>query len=146
MKIDIRTPQTQEEWDRYYEIRYNELRKPWGQPVGSEKDDKEKDAFHYALYVDNKMAGVLRMDLISGSNTSQLRFMAIDKNYQGKSLGNLLMEHANKHAKSLGVTEIILHAREKAVSFYERQGYKIMEKSHLLFDDIQHFKMNKSIL
>lgn len=145
MKIDIRTPQTQEEWNRYYEIRYNELRKPWGQPVGSEKDDKEKDAIHYALYIDNKMAGVLRMDLIPFSHTSQLRFMAIDKNYQRMSLGNLLMEHANEHAKSLGVTEIILHAREKAISFYERQGYKIIEKSHLLFDDIQHFMMKKSI-
>ncbi len=145
MKIEIRTPQSQEEWDRYYEIRYNELRKPWGQPVGSEKDDKESNAIHYSLYVDDIMAGVLRMDLLAESNISQLRFMAIEKEFQGKSLGDLLMTHAHTHAKSMGITEIILHAREKAISFYKRNGYEVIEKSHLLFDDIQHFKMKKLI-
>jgi len=145
MKIEIQTPQNQEEWNRYYEIRYNELRKPWGQPVGSEKDNKEDGAIHYSLFVDGMMAGVLRMDLYPDGKTAQLRFMAIDKKFQRKSLGDLLMIHAQKQAKLMGISEIILHAREKAISFYERQGYILNEKSHLLFNDIQHFKMSKLI-
>lgn len=145
MKIEIKSPQTQEEWDRYYEIRYNELRKPWGQPVGSERDDKENEAIHYALFADDSMVGVLRMDILENSDIVQLRFMAIDKSHQGKAFGDKLMIHAENQAKKIGKSEIVLHAREKAISFYERQGYKLQEKTHLLFDDIQHFKMCKQI-
>jgi hypothetical protein len=38
-----------------------------------------------------------------------------------------------------------LQAREKAIPFYERLGYKVVEKTHLLFGEIQHYKMRKEI-
>jgi hypothetical protein len=38
-----------------------------------------------------------------------------------------------------------VHAREIAIPFYESLGYQLVEKSHLLFDEIQHFLMIKKI-
>ena len=40
-KITIIEPQTPKEFEAYYLLRYEVLRKPWKQPFGSEKDDME---------------------------------------------------------------------------------------------------------
>ena len=39
-------PQTEEEWEHYYEIRWQVLRAPLQQPRGSEKDEYEQHAWH----------------------------------------------------------------------------------------------------
>jgi hypothetical protein len=49
------------------------------------------------------------------------------------------------YCKTKNISEIILHAREIAIPFYESLGYQLVEKSHLLFDEIQHFLMIKKI-
>ena len=36
--INIITPNDKLEIEIYYQIRFEELRRPWGQPIGSEKD------------------------------------------------------------------------------------------------------------
>ena len=41
------------------------------------------------------------------------------------------------------MVEIILQSREIAINFYKKLDYKVEKKTHLLFDDIQHFLMKK---
>jgi ribosomal protein S18 acetylase RimI-like enzyme len=146
MKIEIRSPQDQSEWDAYYAIRYDELRKPWGQAPGTEKDDKEAQALHYALFSNKRIAGVLRVDKTDLPHTLQFRFMAVSQKYQGLGFGELLMLHAEQEAKMLHTERILLHAREIALGFYEKLGYRIVSKSHLLFGEIQHFLMEKHLM
>jgi predicted GNAT family N-acyltransferase len=145
MKIEIRTPKTQEEWEAYYLVRYNELRKPWGQPPGSEKDDKEHLGTHHALFVDNQLVGVLRVDETETKGVVQFRFMAISNAFQGNKLGEQLMTYAEKLVRESGNQQVILHAREVALKFYEKLGYSTVKKSHLLYDAIQHYLMKKDI-
>jgi ribosomal protein S18 acetylase RimI-like enzyme len=38
-----------------------------------------------------------------------------------------------------------LHAREIAIGFYQKLGYQMIEKSHLLFGEIQHYLMEKTL-
>jgi GNAT superfamily N-acetyltransferase len=85
---------------------------------------------------------VARLD-ISGEKVSQVRFVAVEEACQGKGLGKLVMNEVEKIAISRGDTLLILHAREVALPFYKKQGYQLIEKSHLLFDKIQHFLMQK---
>jgi ribosomal protein S18 acetylase RimI-like enzyme len=146
MKIEIRSPQNQSEWDAYYAVRYDELRKPWGQVPGTEKDDKEANARHYALFRDQDIAGVLRVDTTDQPHTLQFRFMAVSKNCQGQGFGELLMLHAEQEAKTLQTERILLHAREIALGFYEKLGYRVVNKSHLLFGEIQHYLMEKKLM
>ena len=40
---------------------------------------------------------------------------------------------------------VVLEARENAVPFYESLGYSMIEKSYLLFGEIQHFRMKKAL-
>jgi len=54
-----------------------------------------------------------------------------------------LMEFILNHSQKKKEKTIILHAREIAVPFYERMGFRVTEKSHLLFGEIQHYLMEK---
>ena len=138
----IRTPNTQKEWDEYYTLRYQVLRAPWNQPIGSERNEGDETALHFACFEENTIIGVGRLDYMSAT-IAQVRFMAVAGNRQGKGIGKKLMQHMEKIAIETGRTELILHAREIALPFYKNLGYTITEKSHLLFGEIQHYLMRK---
>jgi predicted GNAT family N-acyltransferase len=53
------------------------------------------------------------------------------------------MEFILIHSQKKQEKNVILHAREMAVPFYERMGFQVTEKSHLLFGEIQHYLMQK---
>jgi GNAT superfamily N-acetyltransferase len=142
MEIEIRSPKTELEWVNYYDLRYRILRQPWNQPIGSEKNEGDSTGIHLALFESGIIKAVARLD-ISGEKVSQVRFVAVEEACQGKGLGKLVMNEVEKIAISRGDTLLILHAREVALPFYKKQGYQLIEKSHLLFDKIQHFLMQK---
>ena len=54
------------------------------------------------------------------------------------------MIHMEELAIRKGCTETVLHAREIALPFYQKLGYHVTEKSHLLFNEIQHYLMHKN--
>jgi N-acetylglutamate synthase-like GNAT family acetyltransferase len=139
----IRTPNTQEEWDEYYQLRYQVLRAPWNQAIGSERNEGDETAQHFAFFEEGKIIGVGRLDYMS-EVIAQVRFMAIAGNRQGEGIGKKLMQHMEEIAVETGRTELILHAREIALPFYKNLGYTITEKSHLLFGEIQHYLMRKN--
>jgi N-acetylglutamate synthase-like GNAT family acetyltransferase len=143
--IKIISPSTQEQWNAYYQLRWDILRKPWNQAQGTEKDENEHIAYHFmAIDENNKVLGVCRLQ----QNTplqGQIRFMAVSEKAQGKGIGKLLIKSAEKKAKQLRFREIILQARENAVAFYLNNGYTLVEKTFLLYNSIQHFLMTKQL-
>lgn len=143
--IELRAPKTQQEWDKYYQLRWEVLRNPWNQPKGSEKDNAEDTSLHFmAIDSTNKVLGVCRLQKNSDAE-GQIRFMAVAKDAQGKGIGKKLIHAAEIKAKEIGLSTIILQARENAVPFYESCNYQIQEKTFLLFDTIQHYLMTKKL-
>lgn len=140
--MEIREPKNKEEWDEYYHLRWEVLRKPWNQPLGSERDDYEYETWHFAAFDENVLLGVGRLDYIEPT-TRQIRYMAVNTSYQSKGIGSNLMNAMEQDAWNSGAIEIILHARAQALGFYEKLGYVCIEPSHLLFGEIQHFLMKK---
>jgi GNAT superfamily N-acetyltransferase len=143
--MEIRTPQNTEEWEQYYDLRYRVLREPWQQPRGSERNDGDGTALHLACFDSGELIGVVRLDTFESDVFAQVRFMAVDAAFQGRGIGKKLMHAAEQKALQLGFTTIMLHARENALPFYKTLNYKTIEKSHLLFNEIQHFKMEKKL-
>jgi len=76
---------------------------------------------------------------------AQIRYMAVSDDYQGMGYGSKIVKTLNNIARDKGSRKIILQSRENAVKFYEKNGYKIIEKSYLLFDEIQHWLMEKEL-
>jgi N-acetylglutamate synthase-like GNAT family acetyltransferase len=141
----LQEPSSPEDFEKYYLLRWEVLRKPWNQPRGTEKDENEASSVH-VMAVDGKdeCVGVSRLQF-NTPQEAQVRFMGVRDDQQGKGVGKKLMQYLETKAKEKGVEKIILQARENAVPFYLSIGYTITEKTFLLWGIIQHFKMEKIV-
>ena len=144
--MKIIEPKSSAEFEQYYNLRYEVLRKPWLQPKGSEKDDGDKSSIHRMIIDESngKAVAVGRLQF-NTSEEAQIRYMAVSDNYQLKGYGNIIVKTLEDIALNKGIRNIILQARENALKFYWKNGYEIIEKSYLLFDEIQHWLMVKKI-
>jgi N-acetylglutamate synthase-like GNAT family acetyltransferase len=142
--MEIKSPQTDSEWKAYYALRFNVLREPWNQPLGSEVLADEDQAIHAIALEDGEVLGVARMHE-SAEKQGQVRCVATATAAQGKGIGKAIMAYLEDQAKAKGWTEIVLEARENAVPFYQRIGYTIIAESYLLFGKIQHYRMKKAL-
>ena len=142
--MEIKSPQTDAEWKAYYALRFNVLREPWKQPLGSEVLADEDQAIHAIAVEDNEVLGVARMHE-SAAKQGQVRCVATATTAQGKGIGKAIMAYLEEQAKAKGWTEIVLEARENAVPFYQAIGYTIVAESYLLFGEIQHYRMSKTL-
>ncbi len=142
--MEIKAPITDSEWKAYYALRFNVLREPWNQPPGSEVLADEDQAIHAIAVEGEEVLGVARMHE-SSPNQGQVRCVAIATAAQGKGIGKAIMAYLEDQAKTKGWTEIVLEARENAVPFYEKIGYTIIAESYLLFGEIQHYRMSKTL-
>ena len=144
MEVKICKPLTMEEFKKYYDLRWKVLRKPWKQPKGSEKDEREKEAIHIMAYIDSQIVGAGRLHF-NTEKEAQIRYMAIEKKYRRKGIGSLILKELEKRAKETCAEYIILNAREKAVNFYKKHGYKIVKRTYTLFGSINHWEMQKRL-
>ena len=142
MNVTLTQPETDQDFQQYYNLRWRILRKPWGQTEGSERDITDVNCYHIMAVINGDVAGVARLEF-TDHGFSQLRYMAVDDIYQGKGVGRSILDHMEQYSKENNAREIFLNARENALGFYEKSGYQITEKSYLLFDSIQHYKMFK---
>lgn len=142
---DCRSPKTAQEFEQYYQLRWQILRKPWQQPLGSEQDEFEQDSIHLMITDENsQVIAVGRLEKNS-QFSGQIRYMAVHPDKQGQGIGKKLINALENRAQQLGIVELILNAREQAVDFYQSLGYTKQGFSHLLFDEIKHFVMNKQL-
>ncbi|QHJ07833.1 GNAT family N-acetyltransferase [Hymenobacter busanensis] len=145
--MPVEAPLTPADWTAYYRLRFEVLRQPWQQPAGSERaPDDDAPTTTHALWraPSGAIAGVARLSP-SGPQQGQVRYMAVAPAWQGHGVGQQLMHYLEDAARRQGFTEIVLHARETAVAFYQRLGYTVIEPSHTLFGVIPHFLMQKSL-
>jgi N-acetylglutamate synthase-like GNAT family acetyltransferase len=143
--MSVRLALTQHDLESCFRIRYEILRKPWNQPVGSERDEQEADAWHLlAEKADGRALGTARLQRLY-PQTGQLRYMAIVQDFQGKGIGKMIIQKAEAIALENGMVRLFLQARENAVPFYLANGYRIIEKTFLLYGEIQHFSMEKTL-
>lgn len=137
-------PETETEWAEYYDLRYRVLREPLGQVRGSERNEGDITADHFAYYIEGKLVAVGRLDYVD-QECCQVRFVAVEPYEQGKGHGLQLMREIEKFALKKKYIKIILHARDYALQFYAKQGYELIGPSHKLFGVLQHYRMEKRL-
>jgi len=141
----VTEPTTPEDFELYYDLRWRILRKPWTQPKGSEKDELEDHSIHIMVCNEERIpAGVGRAHFNS-PDEAQIRYMAVEEKLQGKGIGTLILNELERKIIEKGAEYIVLNARDNAIKFYEKHGYKIVKEAHVLFDAIQHYQMVKKI-
>ena len=90
----------------------------------------------------HKVVGVGRLHFNS-IREAQIRYMAIDLGVQRQGFGSRLLVALESRARQLGAARIVLDARETALRFYRKHGYRVVGPSHTLFNCIAHVKMLK---
>ena len=143
-ELIIRSPSQESDYDAYYSIRWQVLRAPWKQAKGSEKDELEDNAVHRIAILEDNVIACGRLHFID-KTTAQIRYMAVAKDFMKKGVVTRILASLEDAAKEYSYETILLHARETSMNFYEKRGYQLIEKSHLLFNEIQHYKMQKQI-
>ncbi len=140
--IEIRKPGTKQEFEQYYHLRWRVLRKPWDQPKGSEQDEIDNDSTHIMAIIDGNVIGCGRGHFNS-STEAQIRYMAVDEDFREQGVGLRILTALEEELTKNGAKEIILKARENAVSLYEKHGYIIYQEGEILFGEIKHYWMRK---
>ncbi|WP_333608344.1 bifunctional GNAT family N-acetyltransferase/hotdog fold thioesterase [Arsukibacterium sp.] len=137
-------PNTPEQWQSYYTLRWQILRAPWQQPVGSERDSLEESAVHRMIQTaKGEVVAVGRLHMLPDA-VAQIRYMAVDDAWQGQGAGALILRELEQEAIKRYCQLLTLNAREQAIGFYQRLGYHISGEAAPLFG-IRHVQMQKRL-
>jgi len=126
------------------ELRNSILRAPLGLALSVEDLKNEELQLHFGIVESDTLLACLVIKPIDQSQV-RLRQMAVAKTHQGQGLGSLLVSQTESMLRARGFNEVLLHARQTAIGFYQHLGYSI---SGEIFTEIgiPHINMNKAIL
>jgi predicted GNAT family N-acyltransferase len=130
---------------KYYALRYDVLRKPWGQPFSSTRDRQEAGSVHVLLLDDAGTALATGRLQLNSAEVGQIRSMAVREDGRGQGHGSAILQYLEARARRLQLRSLVLDAREPAVGFYEKHGFRTEGKSYVLFGTIQHYRMSKQL-
>ncbi len=123
-----------------------------GKPIEScnfDGDDLET-TFHLGIYLNNQIVGVVSYfkncnDLLTESSQYQLRGMAVLEDFQGKGLGNLLVQQGDLLLKERHIKTLWCNAREVATRFYQKNDFTIIGDPFNIKDIGLHYVMYKTL-
>ncbi|MFM8431906.1 MAG: GNAT family N-acetyltransferase [Bacteroidota bacterium] len=144
-RFKIISPVSESEFETYYRIRFEVLRKPWGQNFDSTSDETDETSYHLLVldeFGDGVAAGRIQFN---SEIEAQIRSMAVMPQVRGCGIGSLLIKELEKVAREKGMKQMVLDSREGAVEFYLLHGYEITGDSYLLFGVIPHKAMKKTL-
>jgi len=111
------------DYQKMVELRKQILRQPLGLGFTEEELENEKWEILIAAFDEDLIMGCCVLTRID-NETIRLRQMAVLDTVQGKGIGASIMGFAENIARDKGYQYIIMHARNTAIGFYEKFGYK----------------------
>lgn len=118
------------EYEEMVALRNRVLRAPLGLRLMPEQLDAETDDVLIAAYVGKRMAGCLILTA-EGPETAQMRQVGVDDGMRRLGVGRRLVRFAEQTARARGIRTLVLHARESAIPFYQKQGYEVVSDTFM---------------
>lgn len=112
------------EYEQMIKLRLDILRTPLGLDFTKEELENEKNDILIATFEEELMLGCCMLTETE-PGTVRLRQMAVPNNMQGKGIGRQMMQFAENIARDYGYKKITMHARNTAIGFYEKLGYRL---------------------
>jgi GNAT superfamily N-acetyltransferase len=152
MELDIVEPKGEEEFEAYYRIRYERLRKPLGLPPGTERDDTMEPAtIHRVVKIGGRVVAaacwVVGMRRERNVRRPYVRFrqMAVDPEFEGRGIGNAIMRHVEENARAIGAIELVGNVRMENVPWLSRHGWIEVGEGVKLYDQVASLAMSKPL-
>lgn len=132
-----------DEYRRTVALRAAILRRPLDLHYDPAELALENNSHHLVCDVNGEMAACLILRPETDGRV-QMRQFAVRAEMQGRGIGRTLAAYAEEFALAHGYVEVFMHARETALGFYEKLGYR---KEGELFMEIglPHFAMSKRL-
>ncbi len=112
------------EYKQMVQLRKEILRQPLGLSFTEEELENEKNEILIAAFDEDEILGCCVLCKVD-ENVIRLRQMAVLDYVQRKGIGASIMTFAENIAIDKGYKSMIMHARNNAIGFYEKFGYKI---------------------
>ena len=103
--------------------------------------DFDESTFHLGFYENDEIIGIVT--ILKSGKIAQLRGMAVADLHQGKGVGKQLVLEAEMILKKENFSRIWMNARENAVPFYEKLGYRIEGDLFVIKPIGFHYLMSK---
>jgi predicted GNAT family N-acyltransferase len=124
-------------------LRMRVLLAPIGIPQTYINPQKEAADLLLGAYQNEVLIGCCILTALSAS-TVQLRQMAVETSLQKRGAGVALLQYAETLATENGYRELVMHARDAVLPFYQKCGYRVC--SEPFFEvGISHHKMKKDL-
>lgn len=120
---ELRAPETNTEWLAFHDIRRKVLFENRGKDdyLENHPDDTKIGNHPLVLVHKGEVIGVVRVDV--SESQAWLRRVAIREDLQRQGHGKVLLQLAEKFAKTANCSEVRTNAAVESVGFYERCGY-----------------------
>ncbi len=95
------------------------------------------DSEIYVLENENDIIAVYVLKPIN-KNVYEIKYIAVDENFQGKGIGKFLLKDATKRAQKSGFKTIIIGTGDAAIKqlyLYQKEGYRIYDIHYNFFTD-----------
>jgi len=136
----LTSPVSQDDFEKLYQFRWEQLRKPLNFPQGSERDSLDNTSFHCMAVDENNTvigAGSIQPCEV---DIMRIRYMAVHEQYQRLGIGRSIVENLLTRARKQTITLCWLNARANAVAFYQALGFDVMSEVDAGIA-IAHFRM-----
>ena len=130
-----------EDYQKAVSVRDSVLRKPLGLQYTAEQLQTEGDSRHLVCRLGSEIVGTVILKPES-PKVVRMRQFAVKEEHQRKGVGRFLAIKSEDLAKQEGFEEILLHARESVLPFYEKLGYQA-EGERFTEVTLPHLKMRK---
>lgn len=131
------------EYKQMVKLRDAILRKPLGLSFSSEELAREKEDILLGAFDEEEILACCLLTKMD-NDTLKLRQMAVQNNLQGKGIGASLMSFAETLARDKGYKKLTMNARDSAIGFYEKFGYRI-KGDEFIEVNVPHHIMEKKL-
>lgn len=132
------------EYKQTIALRQIVLRDPLGLQFGPDELGADKESFHLTCWSEGALLACVVLSPLPGK-VIRMRQLAVSDNFQGLGVGRTLVTFLEKFVRELGYREIVLHARDSAVRFYENLDYT-KEGERFVEVSIPHYTMRKCLI
>lgn len=141
MAIEVREPQTEEELEQYYRIRFDRLRAPVGEAPGSERDHPtEPISEHLIGLVDGRVVGALCWVVLRRGTKAnpevyvRIRQIAVSADAEGAGVASAMENVVVERAREVGAVELVATMRREIAGLADSLGWKVTGAAPTAYD------------
>ncbi len=139
------TPETPEQIEAYYDLRWRVLRAPFERPRGSEQDEYDTVGYHRMVINSAGEAMAVGRLHFNSPDEGQIRLMASAPEHRGEGHGVAIVHELEKVARAEGAKRIIINSRNATLGFYIKCGYEVVEEGDMVSNPRAEHQLRKTL-